>query len=81
MSMGGHAELDTPVTPYNLRLLRKLARGGAGKDKRYEKDKLNTLCGKVERRKMRICFQAHIDIHILSYTGYSIRPLEPSGYR
>ena len=30
---------------------------------------------------MRMFFTAHIVIHILPYTGYSIRPLEPPGYR
>ena len=35
---------------------------------------------KVEMRRDTF-FTAHIVIHIHSYTGYSIRPLEPPGYR
>ena len=40
----------------------------------YKKEKIRDASGYV-------CFTAHIVIRIHPYTGYSIRPLEPPGYR
>ena len=77
---GGHTELHKHVLPGSRYFLvskfSKANKTWVQKDGLVvkKKEKIRDASGYV-------CFTAHIVIHIHPYAGYSIRPLEPPGYR